>query len=238
MTALSRSQPRRLQMSRVASLLSCVALICLGSVSTSAADPLTITAGTIWVTRPGDGPAVFTAVPGFSFVGLVDRFEGRVDPFTECSPCLPGSTISVGANLSGSALPGFVTFGGTTYPTGLLDSPAALMLEFTGQAVVPASSRFPVLVSAPFTVAGQLLLTAGVGSRIPMVGSGIVSMVLRNSPFTGTSSVWEADQVRYDFSESAPPPPTPVPEPATLGTIALGLSMLARAGHTRRRHQF
>lgn len=218
-------------MSRITSLLSCVALLCLATVQGVEANPIVISGGTIWATGLADtGPAGFTGFPGFSFVGGVTPLEGRVDPFLDCNPCQPNSSISVGANLSGAALPGNVWFDGKMYDVGSKSSSALLALDFLGTAIAPELTGFPTLVTVPFTMTGSLFVE---NATHLISGKGNVSMVFRNQSIDENSRAWFVDQVRYDFTPSS----APVPEPATLGTVAFGLAAFARAAHKKRQRR-
>jgi hypothetical protein len=136
--------------------------------------------------------------------------------------------ISIGANLSGAALPGTVGWNGTMYDVGSMSSSAALMLEFAGSAIAPALSGFPTLVTVPFTTTGSLFVN---NATHTILGKGIVSVLFRSQSIDENSTAWFADQVRYDFTPTA----TPVPEPATLGMVGFGLVALARAVQGRKR---
>ena len=216
-------------MSRITSLLASVALFCLGiSVPGASANPIAVSGGTIWATGLADtGPAAFTGFPGFSFVGGVTPLEGRIDPFVDCNPCLPNSSISVGGNLSGAALPGIVWYNGAVYDVGSMTSQAALAMEFAGTVIAPSLTGFPTMVTVPFTATGSLFIA---DTTHLISGMGFASLLFRSQSIDENARAWFVDQVRYDFS----PSPAPVPEPGTVTTLAFGLAALARSAYKRR----
>jgi hypothetical protein len=216
-------------MTRITSFVACMGLSFLGVVSHASAEPIRVTGGTIVVTGlTGLGSVSIVGTRGFSLTGGVDPLEGRVDPFTECNPCLPGtSTLSVGGFLGGTVFPHAVaTLDGNTYTVGTgIDDLVGLTLELFGIASLPALSDSRTIISAPFTAAGGFFLPS---LNPPLIrGRGIATVALKPFPADGSPETWEIDRlVRYDFSD---PGPDPVPEPATLVLVASGLAAIVGA---------
>jgi hypothetical protein len=210
-----------------------VGLTCLAVTTPAAADPISITSGFIVVTaRDEIGHISIAGTRGFSIEDVVDPGEGRVDPIN-CIPCLPGTTISVGANLSGSAVVGTATLDGIPYElTGSLDDLAAVVLELVGTAMLPQLVS-PTVVTAPFSMRApfsRFIFDTLEGGFVPLNGSGIVSLSLSPDFGDPNEPLWTVNQVRYDFNDVQ----TPVPEPSTLTLITLGLAATLRARMRRR----
>ena len=210
----------------------CVGLYSLCVASHVRADPVSVTAGFVLVTRPfSAGPISIAGNRGFSIEGSVDAAQSRVDPLhLECwDRCLPGSTISVGAAFFGSAVIGTATLDGSHYDlTGGVDDPAAAGLEFVGSLTVPALTASAILVTAPFHMMDSAFSTPS--GTATLRGGGMASLTLSPArPLTGVPDGWVANRIRYDFTE-----PAPIPEPATLTLVSMGLAAVALRGRTRR----
>jgi hypothetical protein len=218
-------------MTRIATFVACLGLFFLGVAPPASAEPIRLTGGEIVVTSPFDGAVAIAGTRGFSLTGMVDPGEGRVDPFTQCNPCTPGtSTLSVGAFLGGTAFPNAVaTLDGNAYTVGTgVDDLEIVNLELFGTMSLPPLSDSAVMLMAPFTALGAFVLPT---LDFPEVirGQGIATVRLK--PFRGedgSPETWEIDRlVRYEFSD-------PVPEPATFVLIASGLAALVGARKRRR----
>ena len=219
-------------MTRITSIVACTGLLCLGVGRHASADPVRLTAGSIVTNgQAAVGPVSIIGTRGFSLIGQVDTGEGRVDPYGECTPCGPGrTTISVGAFLLGTALPGVATLDGKTYTVGSgVNDDVGPLLEFFGTALVPEPRDSPTVVTAPFTAEGRFFLGF---DQIPvlMEGRGIATLLFNPFPAgIGSPPTSIIERVRYDFTDE-----TPVPEPATLTMVAGGLIAIARARKRRR----
>jgi hypothetical protein len=196
----------------------------------AAADPIRIISG--FATAPSlstGGVVSLQGTRGFSMEGNLTHGEGRIDPFNDCFPCLPGTTISVGAFQGEASFPTTATFNGTTY-TGInrADSHDSIFLELVGSALIPAFTGAEITITAPFTAEGGFNIS-GLGT-VPILGQGIASLLLRPQPVpTGEPPHWFVSSVRYDFTDV-----TPVPEPATILMVAGGLAAIARSARRRR----
>jgi hypothetical protein len=203
-------------------------LTCLAVPTPAAADPISITSGSIVVTDlVSIGTISIAGTRGFSIEGSVDPNEGRVDPINAC-PCLAGTTISLVAVLSGSAVVGTATLDGNQYElTGSIEDPAGVSLELVGTAMLPQLVSSATVVIAPFSVTASSVFVFDGGS-VPLNGSGIASLSLSPTfPVPNESPLWMVDQVRYDFA--------PVPEPSTMTLITLGLAATTLRARMRRR---
>jgi PEP-CTERM motif len=205
-----------------------VGLTCLAVPTPAAADPISITSGSIVVTDlVSIGTISIAGTRGFSIEGSVDPNEGRVDPINAC-PCLAGTTISLVAVLSGSAVVGTATLDGNQYElTGSIEDPAGVFLELVGTAMLPQLVSSATVVIAPFSVTASSVFVFDGGS-VPLNGSGIASLSLSPTfPVPNEPPLWMVDQVRYDFA--------PVPEPSTMTLITLGLAATMLLARMRRR---
>jgi hypothetical protein len=219
----------RLSMTRLTRFVVCAAALFLGATRASA-DPVRLISGSLLVVGASTVAPISTAgTRGFSVNGLAAPSEGRIDPFTECAPCLPGSTVSVGGSLGEAAFLGTVTFEGSTFPLLFsINNETSLLFEWSGTTIAPPPAAGPVGVTAPFTLSGLFFRSFG-RDVVELSGRGTASLFLTPAnvgpdvPFA-----WEVDRVRYDFED-----PALTPEPATL--MLTGIGVVAGAAARRRR---
>ena len=220
-------------MRHVSRFVVCLAIFGLGVSTHATAEPVSITSGFLLVTGPVEtGSVSIAGMQAFSLDARVAPNEGRVDPYLDCSnPCLPGSTISIGAFLGGPAFEGTATLDGNSYElSGGIDDLAVVALEIVGTARLPVWDDSSTLTTAPFRTFGSFILPFG--DSVLLRGAGIVSLWLSPIPAAfDLPPAWVVDQVRYDFSDD----PAPIPEPATLTLLGIGLA--ATALRSRRRRQ-
>jgi hypothetical protein len=217
-------------MTRITSFVVCIGLLCLGAASRASAEPIRITGGTFLVPGLSEAGSIsIVGTRGFSLVSQVATLEGRVDPFTNCTPCGPGvSTISIGAFQAGTSFSGPATLDGVTYHVGDgIDDPEFIAFEIFGTAPVPSLDSLPTSVTVPFTLEGNFFLSFA-QVRVPIEGRGIATLFFGpDSPQMFMNPTIE--RVRYDFTDQ-----TPVPEPSTLTMVAGGLLAVVRAARKRR----
>jgi hypothetical protein len=219
-------------MTRVACFVVCGSLLCLATATPAAADPVTITSGSIILSESSQfqaGPITVTGTRGFSIQGFVDTGEGRADPLSQCFPCEPTTNFSVGANFSDTAVVGSATLDGMTFPDlSSTRSNTFVSLQLDGTTVLPPVNGSSLVIRAPFTVAPDSLFTYQVtpGSNteppelatVALGGRGTATVRFHVNP---TIPVWEFSDMRWDF--------TPTPEPSTLVLLGGGLAALWRA---------
>jgi PEP-CTERM motif len=214
-----------------------VGFACLAITPPAAADPISITSGSIVVTDPFSiGRISIAGTRGFSIEGFVDLSEGFVVPLSECGTigCLAGTTISLAALLVDSAVVGTARLDGNQYEIGRADSPAFVFLQLVGTATLPQLVSSPTVVTSPFSAAQSFFFFetfGGGGDRVPLNGSGVVSLSLSPFPDPDSPPLWVVDQVRYDFNDV----PAVVPEPSTMTLITLGLAVTTLRARMRRR---
>ena len=175
------------------------------------------------------GPLSLVGTRGFSVDGSVDAGETFVGPLVDCNlPCMPASTIRVGAHI-GSAFDGNVTLDGQTYldVSGFL-SRDFLDIELFGETIdVPAFQNAAVTISAPFDADGffrHFDFSTQSFFDDPIQGSGRVTLNLE--PEQG--GTWFLAHTGYDFATT--------PEPATLTMVGAPLvAALIRARKRRDR---
>jgi len=178
------------------------------------------------VTGLSEGSIAIVGTRGFSLVSQVATSEGRVDAFTECIPCAPGSTISIDAVQAGTSFSGPATLDGVTYQVGEgIDDPEFIALNFFGTAPVPSLDSLPTSVTVPFTLEGNFLLIPG--ANVPIEGRGLATLFFGTDSSVPRNAMIE--RIRYDFTDQ-----TPVPEPATLTMVGGGLLAVLRAVRKRR----
>jgi hypothetical protein len=219
-------------MTRIACFVACGSVLCVAAATQAAADPVTITGGSIILSEPDRfqaGPIDITGTSGFSIQGFVNTGEGRVDPLNQCFPCEPTNNFSVGANLSGSAIVGTATLDGMTFhDINSADSYTFASLQLIGTTVLPPVNGSSLVIHAPFTVAPDSLFTYVVtpGSNteppelntVTLRGRGTATVRFHVNP---TAPLWEFSDMRWDF--------LPTPEPSTMFLLGGGLAALWRA---------
>ena len=216
-------------MTRITSFVVTIGLLCLGATSRASAEPIRITGGTFLVPSLSESGSIsIVGTRGFSLVSKVTTLEGRVDPFTECTPCGPaGSTISIGAFQGGTSFFGPVTLDGVTYHVGDgIDDPELISFEIFGTAPVPSPNSLPTSVTVPFTLEGNFFASFP-ETGVAIEGRGLATLFFK--PDGSMPINPNIERVRYDFADQ-----TPVPEPSTLTMVAGGLLAVVRAVRKRR----
>jgi hypothetical protein len=192
----------------------------------AAADPITITGGTVF--QPGGaGPN-----PGSGSIFGTENFRwaGQIDPLasfgTQCEiRCSPGESVNLSGMLSGTNVKGEVTYQNQQFLVGGSSNTfGALNLDFTAGSIVLPSVGTTASFTSTFTASGQLLFPffgPPAQPAVPLSGSGIVTALFIPSQFTATPG-WQLSGLTYEFSDAA------VPEPATMLLVGGGLALLRR----------
>jgi hypothetical protein len=228
-------------MSRHSLVVAGVALFCLGVASQAAAEPVTVTGGSIVFSEPSlpIGSMSINGTRGFSVNGSLDTGEGRADPLVQCFPCSPTPDFSVGLEFFGSAILGAVaTLDGNTYAD--FDSPSSanfMFLQLDGSTELPPVNGPSITIRAPFTLHSpsksffQFEIAPGTATEppvvgvVPLEGKGIATVNFQKNP---NAPVWEFSSARYDFQTTST-----TPEPATLFLIGGALAVLRGARRSR-----
>lgn len=221
-------------MTRIAYFVACATVLCCATATQAAADPVTITSGSIVLSEPNQfqaGPITIAGTRGFSINGSVITGDGVIDPLRQCFPCESTTTFSIGADLATFGISGDVTLDGQTYSDiNEMFSNNFVRLRLIGTTVLPPVNGSSLVIRAPFTLAEPASsftyeITPGSGelATVALAGQGMATVSFHVNPST---PVWEFSQMRYDFVAT--------PEPSTLILVAGGLAAVLRA-RTRRR---
>jgi len=219
-------------MTRSAVFIACVSLLCLGASSRVQAEPIKITGGSL-VFESGalnqGGSISLVGTRGFSLQGTLDSGEIFISPLEECRPCVPTSTFSIGGSITGAGSGGVLqlTLDGQTYSDiASTVSLETLGLDLFGTITLPQLQTSPVVVTAPFTLAGLFETFDPDRPHVTAAiqGAGTASLMLAPASI---GPFWDLRGVRYDFAS------TPTPEPATLTMV--GGALVAAALRARKR---
>jgi hypothetical protein len=213
-------------MTRIFSALCTLVLISVFTPSTTRADPLFITSGTLTVTGIGGAPH-FTFSGDNFFVSGNGADRGAVA--LQTCPCDSGRLISVAALFAGSTLGGGgVTVDGMSFSGGFSG-----VFQLSGPLIQIPFGVSSMTITSPFTFVGNLhvcpdscVVRPPVFS-VSFVGGGTASFDLIFSGLTpGGAAIFSFKSITYNFE---------VPEPTSILLLGAGLAALSTALRRRSR---
>jgi hypothetical protein len=219
--------------------MTCAVVLCLGTATRAAAEPIQVTGGSLtafWqgIAAGGLAPTAIVGSRGFSLTGDALPGEGRMDVFDLCTePCSPGTLTPSTMQSLGAFVGAFratATLDGTSYEiTESINSPTVVSLELEGTAAIPAFAERNEVVMAPFSMTGLFSSEFGpIGESLAGGGTATLFLSPIHLPPGDLGSVWRVDRIRYEFGAS-----TVTPEPGTL--VLAGLGLMAAASRFRAR---
>jgi hypothetical protein len=199
------------------------------------ADPIRITSGHVAAEVVGGSARMVVNGEGFALDAFVEAYNSVVS--LACTPCAPGTTVSLGGSFEGPRAAGSAFVDGVAYSEIFLDG-------MTGTFLSPSfeiSGTQDVSISRPFTfsgtVSGYVLNPFVHGFTEPAFTKTLSGRGTATATFLFNDSetpLFFAEALRYDFAGDA----APVPEPSTLflfGTGATIAVLLHRRGSSARR---
>jgi hypothetical protein len=216
-------------MSRIFSVVCTLLLVAAFTPSTTRADTVFITSGTLTVTGPQGGPNFILFGNNFFAVGGGER--GASGPQITCSACTSGSFVTVFGNFVGSSLGGgAIIFNGVDHSGGFAGA-----FSLTGPPLEIPFSLSNISVTSPFVFSGRLISCPQdcfVGPQVfsvDLIGGGAATIDLLFSGLTSNGkAIFTFQKVTYNFE---------VPEPASLLLLGGGLALLGAMLRRRTRRK-
>jgi hypothetical protein len=194
-------------MFRISSALCTLLLIVAFTPSTTHADPIFITSGTLTVTGLNGGPVYSLSGVNFASGGSSGE-KGAVSLQNQCAPCSVGQVISVNATFAGSGL-------GANH---------AGVFTFTGPPITVPFSLTNLTLTSPFQFSGNLItcqdncFNTPAVSNFSLVGGGTATFELISGLTPNGTRVFTFRTITYNFE---------VLEPMSILLLGGGLAALA-----------
>ena len=220
-----------MQRTSVTRVLPAICLLWAVGVSPLRAEPIVITSGLFVVPGLYDRDlmiqgAGFSADVGFSSLSPVSAYQ-------QCRiSCEPGTTIGLHAYADGLDVRGDVTYLGESFGVGSASQRfyGNMVVEFTGEAVLPPLVGPTAEVTAPFLFEGSILApTTSTLPRGTLTGGGLATLVLRAQPVPSFGPGWTFERLEYLFIAD----PSVGPEPASMLLVGSGLAILFKRRRRR-----
>lgn len=202
-------------MFRISSVLCTLLLFVAFAPSTTHADPVLITSGSLTVTGLSGGPSYSLKGDNFSSGGTSGE-KGAVALQNLCVPCSVGQVVNVSATFAGSGL-------GANH---------AGIFMFTGPPITIPFSLTDLTLTSPFQFSGTLItcqdncFNTPAISNFSLVGSGTATFELISGLSPIGTRVFTFRSITYNFE---------VPEPTSI--LLLGGGLVVLAAILRRRYR-
>ena len=202
-------------MFRISSALCTLLLFVAFAPSTTHADPVLITSGSLTVTGLSGGPSYTLKADNFSSGGTSGE-KGAVALQNLCFPCAVGQVVNASATFAGSGL-------GANH---------AGIFMFTGPPITIPFSLTDLTLTSPFQFSGTLItcqdncFNTPTISNFSLVGSGTATFELISGLSSNGTRVFTFRSITYNFE---------VPEPTSI--LLLGGGLVVLAAILRRRYR-
>jgi len=220
-----------MQRTSVTRILPAICLLWAVGVSPLRAEPIVITSGLFVVPGLYDRDLMIQGAGISADVGLSSL--SPVSAYNHCNiRCEPGTTTSLYAYADGLDVRGDVTYLGESFGVGSASQRfnGNMIVEFTGEAVLPPLIGSTAEVTAPFLFEGSIWppLTSTL-PRGTLTGGGLATLTLRAQSVPSIGPGWTFQRLEYLFIED----PSVVPEPASMLLVGSGLAVLLKLRRRR-----
>lgn len=220
-----------MQRTSVTRVLPAICLVWAVGVSPLRAEPIVITSGLFVVPGMFDHDLMIQGAGISADVGLSSL--SPVSAYQQCrTRCEPGTTIGLYAYADGLDVRGDVTYLGESFGVGSASQRfnGNMIVEFTGEAVLPPLVGPTAEVTAPFLFEGSIFPpTTSTLSPGTLTGGGLATLTLRAQSVPSIGPGWTFQRLEYLFIED----PSVVPEPASMLLVGSGLAVLLKLRRRR-----